>query len=295
MTRKAFTLIELLVVIAIIAILAAILFPVFAQAKAAAKKTAALSNFKQMGLGMIQYQADFDDRVPIIVYNNTYDANPARPDSCPQLLLQPYLKNFMILEDPVDVASEHDRIYTEMTYTPTNRPAYAEAQRQFNLAYKSDWGINWQFLCPLPVHSDGSLDPRSVSGSVISAPGDMIMAIDSVWNRTPAPSGYPYGGGNEALDAPCIFDMNYTDTRPGAPFTYGYWWYGGWAPSQPYAWNVFGGAWPWHTNNKICITSFMDGHAKGIQVGILGRGCEVRDGLQGRITDPSIYMWNPKQ
>jgi prepilin-type N-terminal cleavage/methylation domain-containing protein len=62
--KKAFTLIELLVVIAIIAILAAILFPVFAQAKAAAKKTAALSNQKQIGLGVILYTADYDDIYP---------------------------------------------------------------------------------------------------------------------------------------------------------------------------------------------------------------------------------------
>jgi len=61
MNRKAFTLIELLVVIAIIAILAAILFPVFAQAKAAAKRTADLSNTKQIGLGMIMYGGDYDD------------------------------------------------------------------------------------------------------------------------------------------------------------------------------------------------------------------------------------------
>src|SRR5271166_727759 len=58
---KAFTLIELLVVIAIIAILAAILFPVFAQAKAAAKKTADLSNMKQIELGTLMYTNDFDD------------------------------------------------------------------------------------------------------------------------------------------------------------------------------------------------------------------------------------------
>jgi prepilin-type N-terminal cleavage/methylation domain-containing protein/prepilin-type processing-associated H-X9-DG protein len=59
--KKAFTLIELLVVIAIIAILAAILFPVFAQAKVAAKKTSALSNQKQITLGMFLYTADYDD------------------------------------------------------------------------------------------------------------------------------------------------------------------------------------------------------------------------------------------
>ena len=58
---RGFTLIELLVVIAIIAILAAILFPVFAQAKAAAKKTAAISNAKQIGLGETMYQGDVDD------------------------------------------------------------------------------------------------------------------------------------------------------------------------------------------------------------------------------------------
>lgn len=62
--KKAFTLIELLVVIAIIAILAAILFPVFAQAKAAAKKTAAISNQKQIGLGAIMYCGDWDDKYP---------------------------------------------------------------------------------------------------------------------------------------------------------------------------------------------------------------------------------------
>ncbi len=61
MLRKAFTLIELLVVIAIIAILAAILFPVFAQAKTAAKKTADLSNLKQMGTASMIYASDNDD------------------------------------------------------------------------------------------------------------------------------------------------------------------------------------------------------------------------------------------
>ena len=66
MQRKAFTLIELLVVIAIIAILAAILFPVFAQAKLAAKKTSDLSNVKNITLGLILYAGDVDDRGPLV-------------------------------------------------------------------------------------------------------------------------------------------------------------------------------------------------------------------------------------
>ncbi|MDX2064732.1 MAG: prepilin-type N-terminal cleavage/methylation domain-containing protein, partial [Fimbriimonadaceae bacterium] len=59
--NSAFTLIELLVVIAIIAILAAILFPVFAEAKSSAKKTASLSGLKQLALGLQMYSTDFDD------------------------------------------------------------------------------------------------------------------------------------------------------------------------------------------------------------------------------------------
>ncbi len=62
--KKAFTLIELLVVIAIIAILAAILFPVFAQAKSAAKKAVSISNQKQLGLSLIMYADDADDMYP---------------------------------------------------------------------------------------------------------------------------------------------------------------------------------------------------------------------------------------
>lgn len=67
--KKAFTLIELLVVIAIIAILAAILFPVFAQAKLAAKKTSCLSNVKQMGTAVQMYLSDNDDGYPVNSYN----------------------------------------------------------------------------------------------------------------------------------------------------------------------------------------------------------------------------------
>lgn len=71
MRRSAFTLIELLVVIAIIAILAAILFPVFAQAKEAAKKTQTLAQFKQVGTSAHIYLADHDDRYPLSMSYNS--------------------------------------------------------------------------------------------------------------------------------------------------------------------------------------------------------------------------------
>lgn len=85
MSRRAFTLIELLVVIAIIAILAAILFPVFAQAKAAAKKTQDLSQMKQVGTAVQIYAGDHDDTLPLAYavsptggwYTNSHIETPA--------------------------------------------------------------------------------------------------------------------------------------------------------------------------------------------------------------------------
>jgi prepilin-type N-terminal cleavage/methylation domain-containing protein/prepilin-type processing-associated H-X9-DG protein len=92
--RKGFTLIELLVVIAIIAILAAILFPVFAQAREKARAISCLSNTRQMGLGLSQYLQDYDE----VIILNSYGGAPTGsswPDH-----LQPYVKNNGILVCP---------------------------------------------------------------------------------------------------------------------------------------------------------------------------------------------------
>ncbi len=82
MKRIAFTLIELLVVIAIIAILASILFPVFAKAKEAAKKTQCLAQTKQIGTSLMMYLSDYDDRYP---QEHPSSANPAIDDKTAQL------------------------------------------------------------------------------------------------------------------------------------------------------------------------------------------------------------------
>jgi prepilin-type N-terminal cleavage/methylation domain-containing protein/prepilin-type processing-associated H-X9-DG protein len=104
MSKKAFTLIELLVVIAIIAILAAILFPVFAQAKAAAKKSACLSNSKQMGLAVMMYGTDYDDYYPQAYYypndNGSGPINGVGGYVQWSGLMQPYIKNFDIFRCP---------------------------------------------------------------------------------------------------------------------------------------------------------------------------------------------------
>ncbi|MCB0824920.1 MAG: prepilin-type N-terminal cleavage/methylation domain-containing protein [Armatimonadetes bacterium] len=120
--KKAFTLIELLVVIAIIAILAAILFPVFAQAKLAAKKTQGISNLKQVGTANMIYMADYDDLMPngwSVRADNTHRWSTLHPAPATAVLdgwedpviqsqiksawaeaIQPYIKNWEMMNAP---------------------------------------------------------------------------------------------------------------------------------------------------------------------------------------------------
>ncbi len=97
--RRAFTLIELLVVIAIIAILAAILFPVFAQAKETAKKTSCLSNSKQLGVALTMYQVDNDDMLCQTSWEMAPGVNYQTHWS---FFVQPYIKNLGIFVCPSD-------------------------------------------------------------------------------------------------------------------------------------------------------------------------------------------------
>jgi len=114
----AFTLVELLVVIAIIAILAGILFPVFARAKRQAKQTACISNLKQIGSSITLYEGDYDDVFPAAVDPSdkytpqiwtTYPEWQARIPHMPLLneVLQPYLKSNEIFHCPADIGSEY--------------------------------------------------------------------------------------------------------------------------------------------------------------------------------------------
>lgn len=95
MKRRGFTLIELLVVIAIIAILAAILFPVFAKAREKARQSSCLSNVKQLSLAVFQYMQDYDEVLP--VYWNIH--NRPGPEYWYQMI-GPYIKNDQIFVCP---------------------------------------------------------------------------------------------------------------------------------------------------------------------------------------------------
>ncbi|MFN3651485.1 MAG: DUF1559 domain-containing protein [Armatimonadota bacterium] len=98
---KGFTLIELLVVIAIIAILAAILFPVFAQAREAARKASCSSNLRQLGMGIAMYHQDYDERYPFWAWGNNY-GGAGNMQSLWHVAIFPYVKNRGIYACPSD-------------------------------------------------------------------------------------------------------------------------------------------------------------------------------------------------
>jgi prepilin-type N-terminal cleavage/methylation domain-containing protein/prepilin-type processing-associated H-X9-DG protein len=117
--NQGFTLIELLVVIAIIALLAAILFPVFARARENARRASCQSNVKQLLLGMMQYTQDYDERVPIpanALYGTTWHGG-----------IYPYVKSSQIYRCPSD--SE-----TQATY----RSGYGNGIADFHVSYASN-------------------------------------------------------------------------------------------------------------------------------------------------------------
>lgn len=166
--RRAFTLIELLVVIAIIAILAAILFPVFAQAKAAAKKTASLSNTKQTALGAIMYGGDVDDVIsPMATFGATsgafvYFGAPYNGYLPWTMLINPYIKNYDLFIDP---------------QASPNTGAPAGFNVNATKAVSPNYGMNPYLVqtvsVPYPASISTPLSPRSFTA--VSRPADVVL------------------------------------------------------------------------------------------------------------------------
>lgn len=127
MASKGFTLIELLVVIAIIAILAAILFPVFAQARDKARATACLSNLKQLGTAAVMYAQDYDEMYVPHCHRDLSNLSQ-HPSAYWFELLQPYVKNQQVLICPSHrgatggngVVGSYGYICDGFTLDPTN-------------------------------------------------------------------------------------------------------------------------------------------------------------------------------
>lgn len=185
--KRAFTLIELLVVIAIIAILAAILFPVFAQAKLAAKKTVSLSNLKQIDLAWLMYSGDYDDYTMPAYYSQNgfsstsywwgYLAFPA-PIDLSQGFLQPYAKSQGINADPAfqDVVS---------------------VNKLGSLGY----GYNYDYL----TYTDANYNQDGLSASSIQEPASTLtFATSAQWDNWSSPTPFLQGVG--LVDAPSYND-----------------------------------------------------------------------------------------
>lgn len=177
--RKGFTLIELLVVIAIIAILAAILFPVFAQAKIAAKKAVSLSNTKQLLLAAQMYLPDYDDAYHLIrAIQPTGD--PLNWAYGSEDMLKPYIKNEDLHADPADTFARDD------CGTPIGKPI------GFSWTHYRDDDIRVHGIHAYnhPTWTPSQMRP-SLNASAVGAPAQTIH-LYPLWTTASYTNGYAY-------------------------------------------------------------------------------------------------------
>lgn len=167
--KRGFTLIELLVVIAIIAILAAILFPVFARARENARRTSCLSNLKQVGLGILQYTQDYDETMPIY-------AQEAGDRLGWSAMIQPYLKSTQLLQCPSESTGPNSNIRADNVTAPyTGLGAYSDY----------GWNLNMGWMNT----ADGF---GTVALAAITQPTQTVVVLDNTTNQS---YNFVYGGG----------------------------------------------------------------------------------------------------
>jgi len=242
MNRKAFTLIELLVVIAIIAILASILFPVFAQAKLAAKKTACLSNQKQASLGLLMYSGDSDDMFPIAEYGDDSSAN--LPHITWTTEVYPYVKNGDQLVDPVGkntVSTGKAGVFLDPGAPTLDQKSVGVEGYYFGVnrlicAADYNGGETW-------FNGNGQV-LNSLTSSQIDAPSDKVVMAEKGLNSS-----------NDGWNYPWFVDwqLQYIDsiaTTPGNAATV----YRDGDRSQDPSWSLYT---PWF--NTDCINGVSDG------------------------------------
>jgi prepilin-type N-terminal cleavage/methylation domain-containing protein len=246
--KKAFTLIELLVVIAIIAILAAILFPVFAQAKNAAKKTAALSNCKQNATAVLMYNTDYDDNFAQSVYQMSGNGI-VTPGSGQRVFsvfdaLMPYTKNDQIYTSPGDPKAIQWRadVLTPVGLQTADRLEFASFAPNF--AVFEDPAVGpCTYLTPCTGNNGGD---NVINEGSLPDPVNTALFFDARFMKftSPAPN----------TDVPASGEPGYDAFYATAPYNY----------RQPAA-GLNAQRFPGTARyNDVLIVNFADGHAKAI-------------------------------
>ncbi|MCS7311135.1 MAG: DUF1559 domain-containing protein, partial [Armatimonadetes bacterium] len=140
MRARGFTLVELLVVIAIIAILASILFPVFAQARESARQTSCLTRFNQIGRALAMYTSDYDTMQPLTQYFASFSGQENCEDRILAQLLMPYVKNWVMFRCPSDPQATDSIL--DACPQDNEQPPTAQCIREYRWALKTNMGYN---------------------------------------------------------------------------------------------------------------------------------------------------------
>ena len=251
---QAFTLIELLVVIAIIAILAAILFPVFQSVRENARAITCVSNEKQLGLAMTQYTQDADEKFPMLQY---YDAN-GQPVDWYTAIYQ-YVKNGKTsTSQGATYSYGQDGIWACPSF-PSSQPA--------------EYGVNYQ-LCREGAGTYASTlagyTPKTAGLSQVDAPADKIMVLEKGQAGVSA-AGVDYA---EPLFDPAEYNWTtgigpITNGVPAQPSSHAELRYDLDAGSDPQwqNYNTTPGDMPRFRHHQNCNALFVDGHVKAIHRG----------------------------